>query len=257
MKTRGKLIALASLLALTANIGHAETKHSHQNELAAKTVILVHGAFADGSSWDKVIPILKKAGLKVVAIQNPLDSLAGDVAYTNRAIASASGPVVLVGHSWGGMVITEAGVNDKVHSLVYVAAYAPEEGQSVLDTAKGYPDSPGLAYFVNDSDGYLTISDEGISKHFAQGLPPSEQALVASTQGPLNSQALTQPVTHVAWRHIPSFAVIAGHDTIISPQLERDEAKRMHAVSIEVPSSHVAMLTYPQQVADLIIKAAK
>jgi pimeloyl-ACP methyl ester carboxylesterase len=257
MKIRRKLIAIASLLALAANTGHAAPEPQHKAELTAKTVILVHGAFADGSSWDKVIPLLKKAGLNVVAIQNPLDSLAGDVAYTDRAIASAAGPVVLVGHSWGGMVITQAGDNDKVHSLVYVAAYAPEEGQSVLDTVKGYPDSPGLAYFVKDADGYLTISDEGISKHFAQGLPRSEQTLVAATQGPLNSLALTQPVTHVAWRHIPSFSVIAAHDTIIPPQLERDEAKRMNAVSIEVPSSHVAMLTYPQQVADLIIKAAK
>lgn len=257
MKLRNNLLALVSILALTANNSPAIAKATHTTPLTAKTVVLVHGAFADGSSWDKVIPLLKAAGLKVIAVQNPLDSLAGDVAVTNRAIASADGPVVLVGHSWGGAVITEAGLNEKVQSLVYVAAYAPAEGQSVLDTVKGYPDTSGRGYFVKDTFGYLTINDEGIFKAFAKGLPRSEQELVAVTQGPLNSQALSQPVSHAAWRKTPSFAVIASEDTIIPPQLERDEAKRMNATSIEVPSSHVVMLTYPREVADLIIKAAK
>jgi pimeloyl-ACP methyl ester carboxylesterase len=256
MKARTKLAALVTSLAL---LGHAGLSAAQEQsaKAPAKTVVLVHGAFADGSSWNKVIPILEKAGLKVVAVQNPLDSLAGDVAYTNRAIANAEGPVVLVGHSWGGAVITDAGVNDKVHSLVYVAAYAPDNGQSVLDTAKDYPPTPGRVSFVKDADGYVKVSDEGVFKYFAQDLPRPEQELVAATQGALNSRALSQPVTHAAWHTVPSYVVVARNDAIISPQQQLDQAKRMHAVSVEVPSSHVAMLSYPQVVADLIIKAAK
>ncbi|CAJ0557530.1 unnamed protein product, partial [Mesorhabditis spiculigera] len=244
MNTRTKLAALISSLAFVAHVGIAAAQDAAASA-PAKTVVLVHGAFADGSSWNKVIPLLQKAGLKVVAVQNPLDSLAGDVAFTNRAINDAEGSVVLVGHSWGGAVITEAGSNEKVHSLVYVAAFAPDAGQSALDTVKGYPKSLGQSTFVKDAAGYVKVSDEG------------EQALIAATQGALNSRALSEPVQKAAWHTVPSFAVIAGNDAIINPQQERDQAKRMHAVSVEVPSSHVAMLSYPQQVADLIIKAAK
>ncbi|MET3840348.1 alpha/beta hydrolase [Bradyrhizobium sp. OAE829] len=254
MKLRHEL--LASLLASSLQLGSAAAAPP-AGSVPARTVVLVHGAFADGSSWNKVIPLLEKAGLKVVAVQNPLDSLASDVAATNRAIANEEGPVVLVGHSWGGAVITEAGVNEKDRSLVYVAAYAPKEGQSVLDTVKSYPQIPGRAFFVKEDAGHVKISDEGIFKHFAAGLPRPEQQLVAATQGPLNGAALGQPVSHPAWTKTPSFFVVAGNDTIISPQLERDEAKRMNAVTVEVPSSHVAMLTYPKVVADLIIKAAR
>ncbi|HXR01046.1 MAG TPA: alpha/beta hydrolase [Pseudomonas sp.] len=256
MKTRLKLFAFASSLALSIHVGLSAAQETAAST-PAKTVVLVHGAFADGSSWNKVIPLLEKAGLKVVAVQNPLDSLEGDVAFTDRAIADANGQVVLVGHSWGGAVITEAGVNDKVHSLVYVAAYAPDDGQSVLDTAKGYPEMPGRSSLVKDAAGYIKVSDEGVAKYFAADLPRSEQAIVAATQGALNSVALSQPVTHAAWHNTPSYVVVASNDTIISPQQQRDQAKRMHATSVEVPSSHVAMLAYPKAVADLIIKAAR
>lgn len=256
MKTRTKLAALMSSLALMAHMGIASAQAASASA-PAKTVVLVHGAFADGSSWNKVIPLLQQAGLKVVAVQNPLDSLASDVAYTNRAIADAEGPVVLVGHSWGGVVITDAGVNDKVHSLVYVAAFAPDDGQSALDSTKGYPHSPGQASFVKDPAGYVKVSDEGVAKFFAPDLSPSEQALVAAGQGALNSHALSEPVQHAAWHNVPSYAVIATKDAIISAQQQIDQANRMHAQSVQVPSSHVAMLSYPQQVADLIIKAAQ
>jgi pimeloyl-ACP methyl ester carboxylesterase len=256
MKMKTTLTALATSLTLLAAAGFASAQ-DRPAPLTAKTVVLVHGAFADGSSWNKVIPLLEKAGLNVVAVQNPLDSLAGDVAITNRAIAAAQGPVVLVGHSWAGAVITEAGVNDKVRSLVYVAAYAPDDGQSVFDAVKGYPDMPGQASFVKDADGYVKVSDDGVSKFFAPDLPRAEQQLVAATQGALNIKALSQPIPHAAWHKVPSFVVVAANDQIISPQLQRDQVKRLHAESVEVPSSHVAMLAYPQAVADLIIKAAK
>jgi pimeloyl-ACP methyl ester carboxylesterase len=226
-------------------------------DFTAKTVVLVHGAFADGSSWNKVIPLLQKAGLKVVAVQNPLDTLENDVAFTDRAIADAVGPVVLVGHSYGGAVITQAGVNPKVHSLVYVAAYAPEVGQSVLDTQKPYPDAPGRSFIKKDDAGYLRFTDEGIFNYFAPDVPRNERALIAATQGPFGVKAVSTPVTQAAWHTIPSFEVVSTDDKIIQPQLQRDQVKRLKAIAVEVASSHVVMLSHPDVVAKLIIQAAK
>src|SRR5262249_35716199 len=209
-------------------------------ELKAKTAVLVHGAFADGSCWQKVIPYLEKAGLKVVAVQNPLDSLESDVAATKRAIRNAEGPVVLVGHSWAGVVITEAGNEDKVKSLVYVAAFAPDKGQSVESHSSKYPKLESLKTFVKDPDGYLTISDEGIKRYFAAGLSTEEQAVVAATQGPFHSRTLATPVSQAAWREKPTFMVVATNDAIIPPQMERDQVKAAKATAIEGPSGHVA-----------------
>jgi len=223
----------------------------------AKTAVLVHGAFADGSSWEKVIPYLEKAAFKVVAVQNPLDSLDNDVAATKRAIRNAEGPVVLVGHSWAGAVITEAGNDDKVKSLVYVAAYAPDKGESVKSATSKYPDPESLKTFVKDPDGYLTISEEGIRKYFAADLPPKEQAVVAATQGPFHIRTLGATISQAAWREKPTFMVVATKDTIIPPQMERDQVKAAKATAIEVPSSHVAMLSFPKEVSELIIKAAE
>ncbi|WP_137927877.1 alpha/beta hydrolase [Cupriavidus sp. 2SB] len=223
----------------------------------AKTVVLVHGAFADGSSWQKVIPELQKAGLRVVAVQNPLDSLENDVAVTRRAIREADGPVVLVGHSWGGVVITEAGNDPKVRSLVYVAAFAPDTGQSAHDIAGKYPQPPGQQTFVKDADGFLKVSDEGVRKYFAADLTPTEQDVIAAVQGRFHVRTLTAPISQAAWRTRPSFMVVSINDTIISPQLQRDQVQRAKATAIEVPSSHVAMLSHPKAVADLIVKAAK
>jgi pimeloyl-ACP methyl ester carboxylesterase len=226
-------------------------------QLKAKTAVLVHGAFADGSSWEKVIPYLEKAGLKVVAVQNPLDSLENDVAATKRAIRNAEGPVVLVGHSWAGAVITEAGSDEKVKSLVYVAAYAPDKGESVHSASSKYPDPESLKTFVKDPDGYLTISEEGIRRYFAPDLSPEEQTVVAATQGPFHIRTLTAPMSQVAWREKPTFMVVATKDMIIPPQMERDQVKAAKATAIEVPSSHVALLSFPKKVAELIIKAAE
>ena len=226
-------------------------------KLKAKTAVLVHGAFADGSCWQKVIPYLEKAGLKVIAVQNPLDSLDNDVAATKRAIRNAEGPVVLVGHSWAGAVITEAGNDEKVKSLVYVAAYAPDKGESVQSATSKYPDPESLKTFVKDPDGYLTISEEGIKRYFAADLSPEEQAVVAATQGPFHIRTLTAPVSQAAWREKPTFMVVATKDAIIPPQMESDQVKAAKATAIEVPSSHVAMLAFPREVAELIIKAAE
>ncbi len=226
-------------------------------ELRAKTAVLVHGAFADGSSWYKVIPYLEKAGLKVAAVQNPLDSLENDVAATSRAIRNADGPVVLVGHSWAGVVITEAGGDEKVKSLVYVAAYAPDKGESLQSTVSKFPAPEGRNNFIKDPDGFLRIDNEGIRKYFAADLPSEEQAIVAATQGPFHVRATTAPVSRAAWREKPTFMVVATKDSIISPQLQRHQAEAAKATTIEVPSSHVAMLAHPREVAELIIKAAE
>jgi len=249
---------LAQRLAITASLALSLAAPAAMAQTAAKTVVLVHGAFADGSSWHKVIPLLEKAGLQVVAVQNPLESLEGDVAFTNRALDLAEGPVVLVGHSWGGVVITEAGVHEKVKSLVYVASYTPDAGQSLVDTVKGYPDSPGRASFMADSKGYLKLSDEGIFKYFAPDLPREEQIVVAATQGAYNRTAPAQPVTKAAWRKVPSFVLVSGNDQIAPPQMQRDRATKLLKATVkEVPSSHVAMLSHPEEVASFIIQAAK
>ena len=253
MKSCKGVVGLSLLLIAMAAIGLPASAA----QLKAKTAVLVHGAFADGSSWQKVIPYLEKAGLKVIAVQNPLDSLENDVAATKRAIRNAEGPVVLVGHSWAGVVITEAGTDEKVKSVVYVAAYAPDKGQSLQSATSRYPNPESLNTFVKDPDGYLTISDDGIKRYFAAGLSPKEQAVVAATQGPFHSRTLTAPVSQAAWREKPTFMVVATKDAIIPPQMERDQVKAAKATAIEVPSGHVAMLTFPKEVAELIIKAAE
>ena len=253
MKSRKGVVSLGLLLTAMAAIGLPASAAP----MKAKTAVLVHGAFADGSSWEKVIPYLEKAGLRVVAVQNPLDSLDNDVAATKRAIRNAEGPVVLVGHSWAGAVITEAGNDEKVKSLVYVAAYAPDKGESVKSATSKYPDPESLKTFVKDSDGYLTISEEGIKKYFAADLSPKEQAVVAATQGPFHIRTLTAPISQAAWREKPTFMVVATKDAIIPPQMESDQAKEAKATKIELPSSHVAMLSFPKEVAELIIKAAE
>jgi pimeloyl-ACP methyl ester carboxylesterase len=253
MKSHKSVVGVSLFLTAIAAIGFPVSAAP----LKAKTAVLVHGAFADGSSWEKVIPYLEKAGLKVIAVQNPLDSLDNDVAATRRAIRNAEGPVVLVGHSWAGAVITEAGNDDKVKSLVYVAAYAPDKGESVKSATSKYPDPESLKTFVKDPDGYLTISEEGIRRYFAADLSPKEQAVVAATQGPFHIRTLTAPISQAAWREKPTFMVVATKDAIIPPQMESDQAKAAKATKIELPSSHVAMLSFPKEVAELIIKAAE
>jgi len=243
-------IVLAGLLVMLA-------VPARSAELAAKTAILVHGAFADGSSWQKVIPLLAKAGLKVVAVQNPLDSLENDVAFTKRAIKEAEGPVVLVGHSWAGVVITEAGNDAKVRSLVYVAAYAPDTGQALRDVLAKYPASEARKSFLQDEEGYLRLSTEAAAKYFAPDLPSSEQQLIAAVQGRYHVRTSTAPVSRAAWRDKPTFTVVSTKDLIIAPQMQRDQVKAAKATAIEVASSHVVMLSHPKQVADHIIRAAK
>jgi pimeloyl-ACP methyl ester carboxylesterase len=220
-----------------------------------KTVVLVHGAWADGSSWEKVIPLLQAKGLHVVSVQNPLTSLADDVAATKRAIAFQQGPVVLVGRSWAGTVITEAGTDPKVAALVYVAAFAPDPGQSTNDVAKQAAPPPGLSTVKPDGAGFVYQSDEGVAKNFAQDLPAAQTKVMAATQGPIAAKLFDDKVTHAAWKNKPSWFVVAKNDRMIQPDLERAMAKKINAKTTELPTSHVAMLVRPKDVAAVILAA--
>ncbi|MBN3724205.1 alpha/beta fold hydrolase [Burkholderia sp. Ac-20379] len=226
-------------------------------DLKGTDVVLVHGAFADGSSWNKVIPLLEARGLHVVAVQNPLGSLADDVAATRRAIEQQTGPVVLVGHSWAGVVISEAGNDQKVKSLVYVAAFAPDSGQSIADLTKDAPPPAWVSELRKDSAGFMTLSDKAIREDFAPDLTRVEQNLVAATQGPWFGGCVTEKVAQAAWRAKPSSFVVATQDRMIDPALQQAMATRIGATITRVKASHVAMLSQPRAVADAIIAAAE
>ena len=220
------------------------------------TVVLVHGAFADGSSWSKVIPLLEARGLRVVAVQNPLSSLAGDVEAAKRVIDMQPGQVVLVGHSWAGVVISQAGVNDKVKALIYVAAFAPPKGVSINDLGKGQPPAPWLSELQPDSAGYLRLSDEAVGKYFAQDLSPQDIRVVAATQGPVFSGIFDEKITEAAYETKPSWYVVADKDGMIPPEAQRAMAKAINAKTTEVAASHVVMVSQPDAVAAVILDAA-
>jgi pimeloyl-ACP methyl ester carboxylesterase len=218
-------------------------------------VVLVHGAWADGSSWSKVIALLQAKGIDAVAVQLPLSTLSGDVATVKRAIALLDGPVVLAGHSYGGAVITEAGNDPKVAGLVYVAAFAPDAGESVGSVGKPYPPAPLGAELRPDAEGYLSISPKGFAEDFAQDLPAKEIKVLWATQGPTNGAVFGTPISIAAWKTKPSWFVVAGEDRAIPPALEKAEAERMKATTITVPASHLVMISHPKEVADLIENA--
>lgn len=240
-------VLTAGLLALSAS-AFAESKTS---------VVLVHGAFADGSSWNKVITLLQKQHAEVIAVQLPLTSLKDDVAATRRAIARAQGDVVLVGHSWGGTVISEAGNDVRVQSLVYVAAFAPDSGQSTADLAGSFPAPPGSADIAKTSEGYLYLPTDAVRKDFAPDVKPGEQQTIAATQGPIKGDAFAEKVTHAAWHNKPSWYVVSQNDRMINPALERAMAKTIHAKTTEVAASHVSMVSQPDAIARTIEQARR
>ena len=221
-----------------------------------RNIVLVHGAFADGSSWAKVITILQAKGYNVTAVQNPLTSFADDVEATNRVLALQTGPVILVGHSWAGAVITESGMDPKVVGLVYVAAFAPDSDEIVGDIGKSYPPPSALAAPIIDKQGFMSLSTEAIVKHFAWDLPPAEARAIAATQGPIAASAFDAKVSNVAWKTKPSWYIVAKKDQAIAPDEERFFAKRMKATTKELDTSHVAMLSKPKEVAAVIMEAA-
>jgi pimeloyl-ACP methyl ester carboxylesterase len=236
--------------ALASTGASAETPDTQQ-----PTVVLVHGAFADGSAWNKVIPLLQEKGLKVVSVQNPLSSLADDVATTRRMLDRQTGPVVLVGHSWGGVVISEAGQHERVKSLVYVAAFAPSEGQSVADLTKDYPPPSGFDHILADKDGYLTLSPEGVAKHLAQDLPADETRLMSATQGPVRGKNFEEKITTAAWKTKPSWYVVSEQDHMLQPALQNAMAKKISAHVVSLSAGHAPQLSQPTEVAKVILEA--
>ena len=221
-----------------------------------RNVVLVHGAFGDGSSWDKVIPLLEAKGLHVTAVQNPLSSLADDVAATKRAIANQDGPVILVGHSWAGMVISEAGNDPKIVGLVYVTALVPDEGQAANDVLKPYAASPGMAEVKPDAAGFLSLTRKGFEEDFVPDIPPAERAIAYATQGPWNSTCLADKVMVPAWTTKPSWFIAANNDRILPPDYEQAIAKHIHATTTTLTAGHVPMLSKPNEVAAVIVDAA-
>jgi pimeloyl-ACP methyl ester carboxylesterase len=219
-----------------------------------KNVVLVHGAFADGSGWDAVAKILEKDGYKVSVPQEPETSYADDQKYTKAAIDAMGGPVVLVGHSYGGSVITEAGNDPNVAALVYIAAFALDEGESCASIEQAVPQASKA--FKPDSDGNWWIEQEHFAADFAADIPAEQAAFMAIAQVPISTDAFTHKASNPAWKNKPTWYMVAGSDRSINPIQERMMAKRANATTVEVNSSHVAYMSHPKETAKLIEDAA-
>ena len=223
---------------------------------AAASVVLVHGGFADGSGWEGVYQILKKDGYEVAIVQQPTVSLADDVAYTRRVIASQSGPVILVGHSYGGVIITEAGTDPKVAKLVYIAAFAPDKGESVSTLIKNPPPGAPVPPILPPQDGFLALDKAKYAESFAADLPSDKARFMADSQLPWGVGALDGAVTEPAWKSKPSWYLVATDDRMIPPEAQRAMSKRAGSTVVEVPGSHAVYVSNPMAVADLIKAAA-
>lgn len=253
---RFKQVLSATWLAAVAIFLLSQNTKAQSVPKGVKNIILVHGAFADGSSWAKVIPILQAKGYNVIAVQNPLISLEEDVAATKRAIALMEGPVLLVGHSYGGMVITEAGNDPKVVGLLYVCSLVPNDGQSAVDVTSAFPPGPGSAEFRADASGFLSLSSKGINAHFAQDLPAQERNVIFATQVPWAVRTTNDKISKAAWKTRPSWFIIGTDDHMVPLALAQAEAKMINATVLELKSSHVPMVSQPKKVADFILAAA-
>ena len=221
----------------------------------ARNVVLVHGLFADGSCWSEVIARLQAAGFNATAVQNPLTTLPEAVASAERVLARQDGPTVLVGHSFSGMIVTEAGVHPNVSALVYVAARAPDAGEDYTALAKTFPTPPATAGIVFDGD-EGRLSEEAFLRDFAGDLPATKAKVLYAVQEPFHKALLTGKTTQAAWRSKPSYYAVSTEDRTINPDLERFMAKRMGAKTIEVKASHLSLISHPDEIADLIVEAA-
>jgi pimeloyl-ACP methyl ester carboxylesterase len=236
----------------------AQPRLSGGRRAAKPTIVLVHGAFADASSWNEVIPLLQERGYSVIAVQNPLTSVATDVATTRRVVDAQPGDVVLVGHSYGGAVITEAGAGSpKVKALVYIAAFAPEPNVPIGEPGKNYPPPALSAALRPDAAGFLYIDTARFHDVFARDLPVKRTRVLAAGQKPLTGAAFGTSLKAAAWKTVPSWYLVAQQDRAINPDEERFYAKRMKARTTEVATSHVPFLSQPQAVVRVILDAAQ
>ncbi len=250
----GSLATFAAVVALSP-AAHAQASTAAPAQI--KNVVLVHGLFADGSSWGKVIPLLQARGLHVTSVQNPLTSLADDASAVKRALAQQDGPTLLVAHSYAGMVITEAGDDPKVAGLVYIAARAPDAGEDYAALTRKFAPAPASAGIHWDASGWAALSEDAFVRDFAGDLPVAEARSYFAVQQPF-ARAITQARTTVAAWHVkPTWYAVSTQDRTIDPDLQRFMAKRMGARTIELPASHVSLLSHPQEVADLIVSATQ
>jgi pimeloyl-ACP methyl ester carboxylesterase len=221
----------------------------------ARNIVLVHGLFADGSSWSEVIPLLQARGLNVVSVQNPLTALPDAVAAATRVLDRQDGPTVLAGHSFSGMIVTEAGVHPNVSAVVYVAARAPDAGEDFGALAARFPAPPASAGIVYDGD-EGRLSEAAFLRDFAGDLPTARARALFAVQQPFNRALLAGRTTNAAWRSKPSYYAVSTEDRTINPELQRYLAKRMGAKTIELKSSHVSLISHPTEVTRLILEAA-
>jgi pimeloyl-ACP methyl ester carboxylesterase len=251
MKTVRFVMALAVAATLGAVQAHAQTATAAE----ARNVVLVHGAWADGSSWSEVIPYLQAAGLKVTAVQNPLTSLSDSVAATRRALAMQDGPTVLVAHSWGGTVISETGTDPKVSALVYVAARGPDADEDFVALSGKFP-TGAVRAGIQEHDGFTKLSEDSFLKYFANGVEPKKAEVLYAVQEPTAASLFGGRTTAAAWRSKPSWYAVSKLDQTINPDLERFLAKRMNATTVELNAGHLSLVSHPKEIADLILAAA-
>jgi pimeloyl-ACP methyl ester carboxylesterase len=247
---------LIAAVLIFSGLSAASAANAQASEpVKAKNVLLVHGAWADGSSWAAVIPRLQAAGLHVTAVQNPLDSLEDSVAATRRALALEDGPTVIVAHSWGGTVISEIGNDPKVSALVYVAARAPDANEDFVALSGKFP-TGAVRAGIQNNDGYTLLSEDAFLKHFANGVEAKTAMTLYAVQGATAASLFAGRTTEAAWHTKPSFYAVSTRDHTINPDLERFLAKRMNATTVEINAGHLSLVSHPEEVANLILRAA-
>jgi pimeloyl-ACP methyl ester carboxylesterase len=250
MKKMAHLATAIAVAVFAGALGGFEAQAQTTASVAAKNVVLLHGAWADGSSWAEVIPYLQAAGLKVTAVQNPLTSLEDSVAATRRALALQDGPTVLVAHSWGGTVISETGTDPKVSALVYVAARAPDAGEDFVALSGKFPTGP-VRTGIREHDGFTRLAEESFLKYFANGVEPKKAEVLYAVQEPTAAALFTERTTAAAWHTKPSWYAVSKLDQTINPDLERFLAKRMNATTVELDAGHLSLVSHPKAIAAL------
>jgi pimeloyl-ACP methyl ester carboxylesterase len=250
-----RIAATAAICMLTGMQAGVAAPAQLAGPMKARNVVLVHGAWADGSSWSGVIAHLQAAGMHVTAVQNPLTSLTDAVAETQRALALQDGPTVLVGHSWSGTLVSEAGVDPKVTALVYIAARAPDAGEDFVALSGKFPTTPARAG-VQDHGGYTKLTEDAFLKYFANGVERKKAEVLYAEQQPTAASLFGEKTSVAAWHTKPTFYAVSKQDQTISPELERFLAKRMQATTVELDAGHLSLVSHSKQVADLILTAA-
>jgi len=243
------------LLFLSLMMMGAVNVYAQKDAKAKPTIIFVHGIWADGSSWANQIMDLQAKGYHTISVQNPITSLADDVAATKRAIERAEGDVILVGHSWGGFVITEVGNNPKVKGLVYVAALVPDAGETVHDLFAKAP-ATILSKYFQPLEGFIYLSKQGVKESVAQDLSPKQQEMIYATQTPAAEVILSKKSGEPAWKTKPTWFIVAKSDQALNPQLQRLMAKRANSKTTEIEAGHVVMVSHPEETSQIIEEAA-